>query len=649
MGHTVMRLSRYGAVIVVAMLVLIACGKPPQATAKPASSQPTPTPIPTPAPTPGTGSNLCVAHPADGKAPPLVSLDAYSFHPEHVVGFYGQNFQPHEGVQVLLGDPKSTADSKNNQDLTTVNANNGGDVAGKVHIAMMTPGKYFLYFVGQECTVSVSVMLLPFAPWVVLDNYAPFPHYLMGFRGQGFAPNEPVDVYLNEQGGDPIAQIQADTSGQFAVNQAWNVGDLSGDNTLLFVGTYTHMVVSVQFEVQVPQTQPTQPGGTMHLAQFATPTSAGAAQAPPNNDPSDTSGDAFPFFSLDPFTFVLGFLILWFVLCIVLAVVVSVERIPLWGTRQSSKQPKASPTAAEGGAPAEATRWLTPQQRGLPTPGIQVSSKTERGQMRAEHEKEDHFLAITGIHTTQGEAQPFALLIVADSVGHYTDGQSAGRRALHAIFQALASGLLEEDLPPDVLSARLEGALQGANRLLYWQNQRESANTSCSVAAALVSGQHATICSVGNSRAYVLPAETALRRVTTDHSIVERCLTAGMLLRGDMSPHLKRSRLYRSLGQHPEVRVDTFRLPMSVGDQLLLCSNGLWEILAEAELEMVLRGATDILAASTTLIEQAKARSNLDHITAITLRFVEAAPAAQQPGIDTIASGSTHPTRQPIF
>src|ERR1051326_8610 len=113
MGHTVITLSRYCLCILIAAFVLIGCGKPAQ-TPKPASAMATPAPSPTPEATPGTGNNLCAAHPADGKAPPLISLDAYSFHPNHDVGYYGHNFQAGEDVQVLLGTSKSTAESKNN-------------------------------------------------------------------------------------------------------------------------------------------------------------------------------------------------------------------------------------------------------------------------------------------------------------------------------------------------------------------------------------------------------------------------------------------------------------------------------------------------------------------------------------------------------
>jgi serine/threonine protein phosphatase PrpC len=658
MGQSVISLSRCCAVVLIAFALLIGCSNLPQGGVRRQNSSSTPTPPPTIEPSPGTGESQCPN--SEGKAPALVRLDEYSFHPEHDVGFNGTGFQPGEGVDVRLGNLKSSPTSQNDQELTTAHANNGGDVTGEAHVSMMSPGTYHLYFIGQQCTppITINIILLPFTPWVVLDNYAPHPHYSLGFRGQDFAPNEQVQVYLNDQNSQPVAQVTADNSGQFAVNQVWNVGDLTGDNTLIFVGSASKMVVSVHFTV-VPQQPALRAAGT--FGQSPRPISGsragalaairGSGAAPGAAAVQEHPASASALLSIDPMAFVLGFLGLWFTLCIVLAAVLSLERWPKlrrwkWSTKLSAKfnlEPAGSESKPGSG------RWLEIQQRKLPTPGMRVSAKTERGQGYIDREKEDTFLAITGIRKAPGQPQPFALLVIADSAGHYADGQSAGRRTIHILFQSLAPCLLEEEISDDDLPFRLETTLQSINRLLYWQNQRENANTSCSVTAALVAGSTAHICNIGNSRAYVLPAQAALRRVTTDHSIVERSVAAGMTRHDHALINLRRSRLYRSLGQHPDAQIDTFHQPISAGDQLLLCSNGLWEALADADVETVLRQTPEVTPATNKLIERAKTRGSFDHLTAIMMRFVEAASSPQQPGIDSIASGSSHLSRQHIF
>lgn len=245
MGHTVIRLSRCCALVLVAFAFVVGCGSPSHVQSSHQSAAPTPTAQPSPS----TGESQCPN--SDGKAPALVTLQEYSFHPGHDVVFNGTGFQPGEGVDVRLGDLKSNPSSQNDQALTTVYSNTAGNMTGTAHVGMMSPGTYHLYFIGEQCTpaITINIILLPFTPWVTLDNYAPHPHYLLGFRGQDFTPGETVQVYLNDQNSQPVAQVQADTSGQFAVNQAWDVGDLTGDNTLIFVGSASKMAVSVHFTV----------------------------------------------------------------------------------------------------------------------------------------------------------------------------------------------------------------------------------------------------------------------------------------------------------------------------------------------------------------------------------------------------------------
>jgi serine/threonine protein phosphatase PrpC len=572
------------------------------------------------------------------------------------------NFQPNEEIDVRLGNQKNDPTGQKGTLLTTVHTNTGGNLAGRAHIPLVSPGVYHLYFMDPQCSepVIVDITLQAFTPWVVLDNYAPHPHDLLGFRGQAFAPNEPVQVYLNDQHTTPVAQARADNSGQFAMNQAWDVGDLTGDNTLLFVGTLTGLVVSVKFTVIPPQ-----PGA--QVAPFLTRSPGHASFADTGelavNGGSGTPfpfpasaqehpGDAFRVFTIDPTAIVLGLLVVWLILCIALVLMLSIaERFPRlrlvkWWSRRSAALNRHNMAR---GSVAEFSRWLKKNQHRLPTPGIQVSSRTDRGYIRADREQEDGFLAVTGTRRAQGQPQPFALLVLADSVGRFADGQSAGRRTIDTIFRSLAPRLLQEDIPCEDLSAHLESTLQGANQLLYWRNQRESSTARCSVTAALVSCHEATICNVGNCRAYLLLSHVSLRRVTTDHSIAEMRVAAGKMQCDDVCTGLSRSRVYRSLGQHPDVQVDSFRLPIGADDQLLLCSDGLWEILSDADLEMIMRQHSDVTLASNKLIGQAKAHGGLDHITAIVMKLTEYAPSPKQSGIDSIAAGSTSLSRPHIF
>jgi hypothetical protein len=176
--------------------------------------------------------------------PPTVQLDTYTVKPGHEFGFAGNGFLPNEAVQVHLGSPTGTR-------LAVVNANAGGNVSGRVMVPLMAAGEYTLFFVGQQSQTpsSVDLNIQGFHPWVTLDTYAPSSQTRLGFQGEDFAPGEKVQVYLNQRAGEPVLGFQADARGRFVAPAAWQVGKLSGENTLIFVGLESGAVVTTTFTV----------------------------------------------------------------------------------------------------------------------------------------------------------------------------------------------------------------------------------------------------------------------------------------------------------------------------------------------------------------------------------------------------------------
>ena len=116
---------------------------------------------------------------------------------------------------------------------------------------MLPAGNYSLIFAGQQSQTPAQVgfNIQGIHAWVTLSTYAPTAHTRMGFTGKDFAPGEQVLVYLNEQKGNAVARIQVDSSGQFAVSASWEVPEVSGQNTLIFVGKQSGAVATASFTV----------------------------------------------------------------------------------------------------------------------------------------------------------------------------------------------------------------------------------------------------------------------------------------------------------------------------------------------------------------------------------------------------------------
>jgi hypothetical protein len=175
--------------------------------------------------------------------PPTVALDTYTSAPGGMVGFAGSGFIPGEVVTVSLGASGAP--------LASMRATGEGAVTGRVKIPALAPGTYSLTLVGSvsQTPVSVGFNIQGFAPWVVLNHYAVTPGQGVGFIGQGFAPSEPVLVYLNSPRGTPALQVIADPSGRIVVQDSWVPSGVTGPNELTFVGQWSHATTTAQFTV----------------------------------------------------------------------------------------------------------------------------------------------------------------------------------------------------------------------------------------------------------------------------------------------------------------------------------------------------------------------------------------------------------------
>lgn len=189
------------------------------------------------------------------RLPPRLTLETYSAKPGQTIGFASDGFIPHEQVTLTL---LSTSMRQVHVSLITVAASAGGDITGRMNTPLLPAGTYTIITIGHQSQTSISIgfTIQRFTPWVVLDHYSVAPGIAVGFTGQDFAPGEQVLIYLNTRVGDPVAQVMADTSGQFNVSAAWtpnsasDVGGKATQTTLIFVGQWSGASATAQLTVQ---------------------------------------------------------------------------------------------------------------------------------------------------------------------------------------------------------------------------------------------------------------------------------------------------------------------------------------------------------------------------------------------------------------
>lgn len=235
---------------------------------------------------------------------------------------------------------------------------------------------------------------------------------------------------------------------------------------------------------------------------------------------------------------------------------------------------------------------------------LDCSTALDTGIKRRGKPNEDSLLALPAITNACGGVQPVGLFVVADGMGGHGNGQEASHLAITALHDALKLALVgspEDDNYEQVLA---EGT-HTANLAVYRRNRQQQSDMGTTLAVALVIGNTAYIANVGDSRVYLYREDEGLEQITRDHSSVARLVEAGAITPDEVYSHPKRNEIYRSLGHQSTIKVDTFSVPLQVGDVLLLCSDGLWEMVRDASIEGIIESTLPDLARTCDQLRQA--------------------------------------------
>ncbi|MGB8260974.1 MAG: Stp1/IreP family PP2C-type Ser/Thr phosphatase [Terracidiphilus sp.] len=210
------------------------------------------------------------------------------------------------------------------------------------------------------------------------------------------------------------------------------------------------------------------------------------------------------------------------------------------------------------------------------------------------------------------------LLVLADGMGGHAAGEVASDLAVRTVA-VLMGAPMEDSGDPDAVSERMAQAIAAANRRIVQAAAADSTlkGMGTTIVVAVCGPERVHLAHVGDSRAYLLH-DGALRLLTRDHSLVAEMVTAGEITEQEAQNHPLRSVLSRSLGQPSDAKPDLAVVDWEPGDRLLLCSDGLTNMVDDEMLEAILRfHGNDLAAACQQLVAAANAGGGLDNITAI--------------------------------
>lgn len=254
-------------------------------------------------------------------------------------------------------------------------------------------------------------------------------------------------------------------------------------------------------------------------------------------------------------------------------------------------------------------------------PSIKAVQRCHVGASR--HRNEDScliFSSETGGHFT---LMPFGLYVVADGMGGHANGhiasKIASRVAAHYVINNIYMSLLksEEMTNQAPIQEVLTRAVQAANMAVLDHDETDSGTT---LTIALVLGRRLHVAHVGDSRLYLLTGGK-LEAITSDHSLVQRLQEVGQLT-AEQATHANIGHiLLNAVGQGEEVRIDTDMRRLPESGKLLLCSDGLYSMVPDAEIQKIMEQDIFLEKIADQLFESAMAAGGYDNITAILVDF----------------------------
>lgn len=203
------------------------------------------------------------------------------------------------------------------------------------------------------------------------------------------------------------------------------------------------------------------------------------------------------------------------------------------------------------------------------------------------------------------------LFMVADGMGGHKAGDYASRFLVEQMVDYIRSS---ENKP--VVSIIKQG-IQSANERLYQlaQEQEELFGMGTTLVLAVIEQDTLYAANVGDSRLYLV--RDGIRQVTRDHSYVEEMVALGRLERNSQDYLSKKNIITRAIGSKANVEVDFFEIDLMPGDYILLCSDGLTNMVSEEQMEEMIRSDKTIKEKVEQLVATANLQGGRDNIAAI--------------------------------
>lgn len=208
------------------------------------------------------------------------------------------------------------------------------------------------------------------------------------------------------------------------------------------------------------------------------------------------------------------------------------------------------------------------------------------------------------------------LFIVADGMGGYKGGEIASKLAIDSAKSYIINNFNETNKEKEKILDLVKNAVEYANMVVYEKSQEveELNGMGTTIDVAIIQSGKLYIGHVGDSRVYRLRKEF-FRKLTVDHSYVEQLLKQGNITKEEAYNHPKKNMLTKALGCTAYVEPDVMVKGYQKGDVLLMCTDGLTNMIREEQIFQILKDNPE--QACDILVDKANENGGLDNITAV--------------------------------
>ncbi len=287
-----------------------------------------------------------------------------------------------------------------------------------------------------------------------------------------------------------------------------------------------------------------------------------------------------------------------------------------WQREQKSRPIDDIPTTPERPSRAGSVGTLVRTRTKL-----EVGVGWNSGITRKQQPNEDSLVVLQGTCTYNDRLVPFGLFVVADGMGGHDFGQEASHIAIQSMMQGVLRDIVASDsLNDTIIIDLLVNGVEQANTAICKRCREWGKDMGTTLTATLIVDIKAYVVNVGDSRTYLYDDANGLTQVTRDHSLVANLVMAGAITPEEVYTHPERNKVYRSLGNRDGVEVDWFTRELRRGDSILLCSDGLWEMVRDPDIRLLLSSGHEPTQVCDMLVHAALRGGGADNVSVIVVR-----------------------------